>query len=517
MSLRRKLLLFFLVQHALFFLIALVLSEFFIRPHNLNLEQKYAYEKISQIKNVFQSELEHLNLLVTDWAVWDSSYEYMVDRNREYIQNNFTDDILESTQLSRIELFDVVGRSVYVKDEGKLEISPLLDHNGNLQQRYISWEEEGGVLQKSGILILDGKVVLLSLSPVLQGSGKGPDRGTMMMIRVIDKVFLSKINKNTSSTISLIDVTEHPSIKIFDNHEFWIEALDDKTLSISTYLNAPNGEKSVIIQTGFQREFLMESEKMIRYLFIMAAVLGFVSFIVSFYLLNSEVVSPLSHLGAHIVRIKGEGSLEKSGLSKRKDEIGLLATEFNHLIKVLKEKNEVLARVARIDALTGVPNRMDFEERFEEYRRNSCREEKQMAILLLDIDYFKKYNDTYGHVKGDNALISVAKVLKDSLLRPQDYVARYGGEEFVVLLPKTDTDGAVIMARRVIENVLALKLEHASSDLEQKVLSVSVGCFSFIARRGESQEMLIGMADEALYTAKEKGRNQYSVYQRNMV
>ncbi len=515
MTLHRKLLLFFLVQHTLFLLLAVVLSEFFIRPHNLSLEQKYAYEKISQIRNVFHTELEHLSLLATDWAVWDDTYTYMKEKNEEFLNSNFPDDILDSTKLTHIELFDVLGRSVFVKSEGTLDISGLLDHNGHLRDAYVQWLEERPNKDRNGVLKLEDKIVLVAFSPILRGGGEGPDRGTLMMVRPIDEIMLSKINKSTNSSVTLHSSDTFSSLETFDKHEFWIEEVDGQTLKINSYLNAPNGDISVVIETVFRREFVMESEKVIQYLFIFAGILGTASFVVSFYLLRSEVVTPLTLLGSHIVKIKHEGSLTESTLSQRKDEIGLLATEFNHLVRTIEEKNEVLAKVARIDALTGVANRMDFEERFEETRRQSCREEKVMTILLLDIDYFKKYNDTYGHVKGDEALVNVAAIIKHSLLRPHDYVARYGGEEFVLLLPDTDVEGSVIMAERIMENIQKLGIEHMSSENDEKVISVSIGCFSFVAHKGQTQEQLISMADEALYTAKEKGRNQYCVYERS--
>ncbi len=202
-------------------------------------------------------------------------------------------------------------------------------------------------------------------------------------------------------------------------------------------------------------------------------------------------------------------------MDNRKDEIGLLAREFNILIEQIKSKNEMLAKMARIDAVTGLFNRLDLEERVEIERRYSCRKEKAFSILLLDIDYFKKYNDTYGHVKGDEVLRVVANTIKESILRPHDYTARYGGEEFIVILPESLEADSVTVAKRILKSVESLKIEHKSSLLEKKSISVRIGCLTLVAKKEQTQEFIINMADEALYLAKKRGRDGYAVYKQS--
>jgi len=126
----------------------------------------------------------------------------------------------------------------------------------------------------------------------------------------------------------------------------------------------------------------------------------------------------------------------------------------------------------------------------------------------MDVDYFKKYNDQYGHQAGDDCLKRIAKAIEEQLYRPADIVARYGGEEFTVLLPGTDLEGAFLVADRVIESVSIMNIPHAASDITDHV-TISIGLATSCEDDLNSMTKIIKRADEALYTAKESGRNQY--------
>ena len=161
-------------------------------------------------------------------------------------------------------------------------------------------------------------------------------------------------------------------------------------------------------------------------------------------------------------------------------------------------------RLALIDGLTNIPNRRAFDHQYRlEYRR-SQREKAPMSVLMVDVDYFKNYNDTYGHRKGDAALRMVANLLADCLARPADSVYRYGGEEFVVMLPDTDPAGAEHLAQRMVEKVSEQGIPHSSSPLQH--LTISIGGTTELHFQQDLLAVL-EQADEALYQAKSEGRN----------
>lgn len=164
-----------------------------------------------------------------------------------------------------------------------------------------------------------------------------------------------------------------------------------------------------------------------------------------------------------------------------------------------------------VDGLTQVANRRCFDDKLQYFWKSCVREAQPLAIVLMDIDYFKPYNDNYGHQQGDNTLVAVAKAIAKSSKRATDLVARYGGEEFVMLLPDTDKRGALLIAETVRENVEALGIAHAHSQVA-KVVTMSLGVVSVIPQVGQDPMKLVQLADKALYQAKESGRNQAQFY-----
>ncbi len=171
----------------------------------------------------------------------------------------------------------------------------------------------------------------------------------------------------------------------------------------------------------------------------------------------------------------------------------------------LAERNAQLAQMALIDGLTNVANRRAFDSEFHKLAAHSRRFSRPFSLLMLDIDYFKRYNDAYGHEAGDEALRRVAQALEETV-RTSDSVFRYGGEEFVVLLPETGTSGAKLVAERLREAVEACAIPHPANE-PVKVVTVSVGVATYMAQSGQLPDAALGQADEALYNAKRGGRN----------
>lgn len=176
------------------------------------------------------------------------------------------------------------------------------------------------------------------------------------------------------------------------------------------------------------------------------------------------------------------------------------------LASVVKERTESLEKVVNFDSLTGVYNRRYFDYSLRlTYAR--CLVEKQpLTILFLDVDFFKKYNDSCGHLAGDQCLQRVAGILKHGCHRSHDLVARYGGEEFVVLLPETEADGGLIIAERLRASVEQAGIPHPSSDVAA-VITVSIGLLSLVPNEETSPRQMLEQADDALYRAKKGGRN----------
>ncbi|MBF2077486.1 MAG: diguanylate cyclase [Synechococcales cyanobacterium T60_A2020_003] len=187
-----------------------------------------------------------------------------------------------------------------------------------------------------------------------------------------------------------------------------------------------------------------------------------------------------------------------------------IAIQHSTLHEQLQNANRMLQQVANTDGLTQLANRRHFDEYFAQEWARSQREDALLSFLLCDIDYFKQYNDHYGHPQGDWCLQQVAQVISSVINRPADLVARYGGEEFAVLLPQTGIEGATRVAQNIQQAIDDLKIPHDASAIGH-ILTLSIGIASVHASKHLCPQDLIESADHALYEAKSGGRNRYVV------
>jgi diguanylate cyclase (GGDEF)-like protein len=206
---------------------------------------------------------------------------------------------------------------------------------------------------------------------------------------------------------------------------------------------------------------------------------------------------PLGKLERSLARLKGHDEERIYGLARR-DELGNLANTIQDLFTQ-----------ANYDALTGLHNRRFMEDNFKRIMEFLSRSNGLLSVFMLDVDFFKKYNDAYGHEQGDVCLRAVARALAGGITRASDFVARYGGEEFVAVLPNTDEAGARLVAETLLERVRELNLPHAGSQAAPFV-TVSIGGATGRVSHKQSWDDYVKRADEALYKSKQNGRNRYT-------
>ncbi len=266
------------------------------------------------------------------------------------------------------------------------------------------------------------------------------------------------------------------------------------------------------------------------YLYISLLVAAVVVLIIAF-ILGQSITRPVIDL-VSVATMIAQGDLTKRIETLSKDELGLLAVSFNqmadqlidankHLEQKIKEKTEELIltnehlllltddlqRMTLKDGLTDIANRRAFDQQFEIEWKRSQREHSYLALILIDIDCFKQYNDTLGHTAGDECLIKVAQVIEKQSQREGDLVARYGGEEFVVLLPNTQGDDSLIIANRIKDAIEKCAIPHPASKVGS-VVTVSMGVGATTVSLNQKAITMVEKVDNALYKAKESGRNQ---------
>jgi diguanylate cyclase (GGDEF)-like protein len=218
---------------------------------------------------------------------------------------------------------------------------------------------------------------------------------------------------------------------------------------------------------------------------------------------------PLKKLGVAARQIaKGDFSVRVAPRRKdgKKDFIEVLFDDFNSMAEELAVANEKLKALSVTDELTKLNNRRSFLEYIDLVWKQNHRLKLPITVLMIDIDYFKKYNDSLGHLEGDKALIAIAECLKNSIKRETDFVARFGGEEFVCVLPFIEKNEALEFAKTLVQNVEDMKIPHPMS-LHSKYITISAGMASIVPNDNNSHVQLLDEADKALYSAKESGRN----------
>ncbi|OWF87039.1 diguanylate cyclase response regulator [Yersinia intermedia] len=222
------------------------------------------------------------------------------------------------------------------------------------------------------------------------------------------------------------------------------------------------------------------------------------------------VYIPIIFVTAHIdeeteTRCFSEGAADF--ISKPINRNTVRARVKTHLL--LKAQSDLLRQLVYLDGLTEVYNRRYFDEKLEQEWKRANRDHTPLSLIMIDVDFFKKYNDLYGHQAGDDCLRRVAQIIRDTLKRPTDLVARYGGEEFVCLLPNTELVGAMAVAETIRSQLLEQKIPHAGSSVYPFV-SISLGVCCKETQSFGMPTTLLFQADLQLYQAKRNGRNQTS-------
>lgn len=211
------------------------------------------------------------------------------------------------------------------------------------------------------------------------------------------------------------------------------------------------------------------------------------------------------HIGKQITQLEKERNQQSKSLLKANTLLEIEVNIRKQIEQDLKDANKELKLISSRDGLTGIPNRRYYDEYLETEWERMARDRKPLSLLMCDIDFFKKYNDAYGHLEGDACLKSVAEAINKSCKRPADLAARFGGEEFAVILPDTDIDGAKLVAELIREAINNLNIGHYDSP--ESHVTLSIGASTLIPVHGGESRALVQRADAALYRAKAAGRN----------
>jgi len=261
--------------------------------------------------------------------------------------------------------------------------------------------------------------------------------------------------------------------------------------------------KDVITQTDNFASIVEQQKKILGFLAIFVIIL----IIIIVFFIQHRFINRLILLNKKVLnRLSGQPD---TLLINGNDEISDISNSFDQFDQTIEQQKQKLIKTSLTDGLTNISNRRGLDKEFKHQLRSAQNQQWSIAVLMIDVDNFKLYNDFYGHVKGDECLQEIALTLKSVLRRTNDFVARYGGEEFVCLLPNTTIEGAEKIAWDIIHAIADKNITHEKNDIAQYV-TLSIGISLYNVEKKSTREELLKQADEALYRAKSVGKNRFS-------
>lgn len=495
---------------------------------------KASEQELVALNFAFEQMSKPLHTINYDYAVWDQTYRYMKSNStadrQYYEQNEYPDDTFKSLKVDGIFIFNNENKTLFSKgfrhsgDTQTLDFE-LMDFSKYPEHKLLSplktsthppqklvFNSPSSVPTKTGVIATRYGPALYSSSSILQSDRTGPILGYIVFIRLIDKEFMSELSTFTSAGIEFSelnvsdDVTNVPFLgsdvnltKLTQTSERLIRNIDGRPLI-----------KLTIYHTNTAPPPILGSD-----IFILLAEMS-VLLLLAYFLYSYFLVQPVRKLAVDIEEMDKSREIKKLRYRYPITELVNVATHFNALMGTIQEQTKQLNEQVYIDKLTNIPNRRAFEQRLETYCQLLARQQIGFTLIIADVDHFKEYNDTLGHLAGDEALVKVAQSLCQQFYRTDDICARFGGEEFIMLYRDIPDEPLQRKLDAMLQSFEDLAFPHPSSKTA-KYVTVSLGVCKVLAIEDfefKSDANIIGrqaalLADKALYQAKACGRNQY--------
>ncbi|WP_019030093.1 sensor domain-containing diguanylate cyclase [Colwellia piezophila] len=521
-SLKTKLIIFYFLL-VLFVVVIKVTS-----LHLIQLPQLYALESmsdkkdISRIKMAFTSKSKEFGVINYDNAVWNDTYHYVNNKNSEFTEDNFVIDVFKSLGLNGINIFDKQAETVWHQAWDRTHWSPLtftpFDKPSNFVKKNILITDEqvsnnnNKPVSRVGFTYIDEKLIIFAATSIFKANLEGKANGTLLFWRFFDEQILADLQQRSGIdfTVEVIQPSIRNSVRLTSKNVFIQDSYRTENGLIFNVIPLTKGNGA--IKFTYQAPIRQFSTSWLNQSTIITSILFLLTLLLLFIFFHYFIVSPILRADNIVSAIIKDNNFSIRFLSKRKDELGTLFNLIDRLLddvesneQQLISHNIRLQTISQTDSLTKIPNRRAFDSYMKKLLDTSP-SSLHAAILVCDVDYFKKYNDCYGHAKGDKTLYTIAQALRKNLHEDTDFVARYGGEEFVIVLKNTDQKAAQSVANNLVKIIAELKISHQDSDIADNI-TISIGIHAFTIAGQEQHMPLFELADQALYQAKEQGRN----------
>lgn len=481
------------------------------------------------LENWSADRMEELTLLASLPVTKDENYEAMASRYNYY--GHYYE------QLNAIVYIDKDG---YVRLDTALDDTIITDQTINVADRHYFESAKNGeevtynIVEKTPT----GEGVVVFSAPVLTDYGEF--NGVLLTVVHLNKIIelLSETIQGDSGKITLATYEGDLILQLTkDMHETFVagqkehkingellhhlqtkadqdflEYKSEENEKIYSAISPLLNEQFMLVNEIDKQEILASHNQIAGMMFVITMLIVIIA-LTLIYPVSRRLLQPFHYIELaidemRVGRYNTQLDLERFSTSPR--EFQQIMHVFNEMAVSIQENKALLQQLSNTDGLTGIANRRYFEENLTEQWKYSLQEQQPISLLFIDIDYFKKYNDSFGHQEGDAGLIKIAQALSKVTEEPDQLVARYGGEEFVITLPNVSTKKAQQLAVDVQEEIRRLRIRRSTSE-EQKYVTVSIGVATTIPTVEDKKEHLIQLADQALYEAKSQGRNKVIV------
>ncbi len=478
-----------------------------------------AQKDMERLLLAMNQQVRELEIILGSWSNFTSYYEHAAKPSAAFVADDLSVDSIEAGGFNWITRINAQGE---VLEHSEV---PLADGTTPTKEALFSPEmaptlRAGAALMAKkvkgcAILTAGAHLGISCYAPLLPSDGKGEARGTVWIGRLISDDMLNKVRSQTNLAFALVPrqqgIEESPDPNrtnasfLSTDFRLFEEAA---RIKVSSKVYGMQGRHIADIVLDWPRESLQRSRDTLQWVVIAIGVLIATTAIALIFALDRLLIRRLASIRSDLGNILENESWDGRVVTNRSDELTDLSHYINNMLDIIRREMNVIKEQALTDPLTQLPNRRRFHVQLQGTLSQLHRDGKTGALVLFDIDFFKRYNDLYGHPQGDKVLVSFAECLRQVARRPVDLPVRLGGEEFAILMPLTELEGAIHCAQRACEAIKNLSIEHNGNEAF-RVVTVSAGLT--MIQSEDTEITLYSRADAALYAAKHSGRNQVYV------
>jgi len=450
-----------------------------------------------------------------DYAVWTSTHDFMLNKNQNYIDENLVDNTFLSLEIDGIffinDKFELIfGKGLHHKTGRSLKFS-FYDFNkfpGNLAM-FPAPTNGTGTPSKIGFLTTENGPAIYSVNQIRNSNLEGENRGYFISIKLIESHFTEDLSKYTLTQMSFVNLEGED----LENVKHWNEKANITSVQPFTKVLIEDMNNDAVAVLKMEHSVGNMPDFVNQKIVIFITLLSFL-----FYMLNRlvsiTIITPVKKLASDIKFLDEKQKYTQLSENYTVEELSTVSKNVNALMFTVQKQNELLAKQVSTDQLTQIMNRHGLKAELDKYKDRCVRLNLGFNLVMCDIDHFKNYNDSVGHMKGDETLFEVAQALEKQCNRLTDVCARFGGEEFILLFSEMSEES---LQNKLQDIITMMKINNISHPKSPTAAHVTVSLGATIVQPSDVVDFclsiteIIKTADKALYQAKDAGRNRFVI------